>query len=95
MQSLVPESIVGRMEEVCLLQEAQFLGAYDGLGPVMHAQLAIDAAGVLFDRVEGDDQRLGDVLVRVSLADQVQDLELAIGERINEGGSARGRRYGG
>src|SRR5215475_127919 len=47
-----------------LTDHAQFSRPGDGLGAVGGAQLAQDVADVLFDREDGDEQLLGDVLVR-------------------------------
>jgi hypothetical protein len=40
---------------------------------VLHIELLIDAAHLRFHRVEGDDQRLSDLRVRVSSSQQAQD----------------------
>jgi hypothetical protein len=39
---------------------------------------------VSLDRVQGDDELLGDVLVGEALADEVEDVEFAGGEGIEE-----------
>ena len=52
------------------------------LGPAADAELGEDARHVLLDRVRGDDQRLGDALVRAPLGHQFEHLALARGERL-------------
>ena len=65
-------------------EQAKLASPRDGLGAALDAQLAIDAAGVSLDRVQRDDELLGDVLVGETLADEVEDVELAWGEGVGE-----------
>ena len=67
-------------------EQPKLAGPRDRLGAALDAQLAVDAAGVSFDRVQGDDEFLGDVFVREALADEVEDVALAGGERVCERG---------
>src|SRR5262245_13911202 len=60
-------------------------GVDDGLGPVVDRQLAEDRAHVVLDRLLADRQRVGDLLVRHALGDVVEDLDLARGERREDG----------
>src|SRR6185503_7971916 len=53
----------------------------DGLGPVIHGQLAQDRAHVVLDRLLADRERVGDLLVGHALGDVVEDLDLARGQR--------------
>src|SRR5215212_3479710 len=53
----------------------------DGLGPVVHGELPEDRAHVVLDGLLADRQRVGDLLVRHSLGDVVEDLDLAGRER--------------
>ena len=52
-----------------------------GLGPVADAELAVDRAGVLLDRVRREVQVAGDLFVGRAGGDQREDLLLALGER--------------
>ena len=51
------------------LEQVKFMGARDGLRAAAYSQFAVDIAGVLFDRVNGDHQLFGDLRVGVTLAD--------------------------
>ena len=65
-------------------EKVELAGPDDSLGAAPDAQLAIDAAGVSLDRVQRDDELVGNGLVGEPLADEVQDIELAWGEGVGE-----------
>jgi hypothetical protein len=56
------------------LQEAQLLGPGDGLDAATDPQLAINVAGMLFDRRHRDHQFLCDLAVGEAPGDEVQHL---------------------
>ena len=70
--------------------QVEALGLLGRLGPVADAELAVDRAGVLLDRVRREVQVVGDLFVRRAGRDQREDLLLALGERRVE--RRRGRR---
>src|SRR5579859_6594100 len=63
---------------------AEGAGARDGLDAVLHAQFGEDMVSVAFDGIERENQRLGDLWIRVTLRDQVQDFHFAIAQRIKQ-----------
>ena len=65
-------------------EQPKLAGPRDGLGAALDTQFAIDAAGVSLDRVQRDDELVGNGLVGEPLADEVQDIELAWGEGVGE-----------
>ena len=66
------------------LEQAQLLGARDGLGAAANPKLAVDIAGVFLDRVNADHQFAGDLRVGIALADQPHDLQFARGEWVKQ-----------
>src|SRR6188508_2717453 len=59
-------------------------GVDDGLRAVVDRQLAQDRAHVVLHRLLANRQRVGDLLVRHSLRDVVENLDLAGGERSED-----------
>jgi hypothetical protein len=66
------------------LKQADLSGSGDGLGPAMYAQLAVDIAAMLLDRIQTDNQAIGDFAVGESLVDQTQDLFFALAQGIDK-----------
>ena len=64
-------------------EKAQFAGTRDGLGAAFDLQLVENIAVMPFDGAQGEEQPLGDLFIRQTLGDQLQDFELAGGQRIN------------
>ena len=67
-------------------EQAKLAGPRDGLGAALDAQFAIDAAGVPLDRVQCDDEPLGDIFVGEPLADEAQNVAFAGCKRDEECG---------
>src|SRR5665811_803310 len=59
-------------------------GVDDGLGAVVHAQLSQDAGHVVLDGLLADRKGVGHLLVRHSLGDVVENLDLARGKRSED-----------
>lgn len=66
-------------------------GAGDGLGPSVDAELAVDVLEVLLDGAGGDEQPAAGLGVRETLCDEAEDLELAIGEGLEQVAGGLGR----
>ena len=45
------------------LEQMQFVGAEDRLGPTFYIQLGVDVSYMFFHRAEADDQRIGNRLI--------------------------------
>jgi hypothetical protein len=61
---------------------AERFGKGDGSATIIHAELAIDVAGMGFDRSRRDHQFVRNLLVRELLIEQVQNVQFAIGQRF-------------
>src|SRR5438046_2652868 len=57
---------------------------HDGLGAVVHRELAQDARHVVLHRLLGDREGVGDLLVRHPLGDVVEDLDLSRRQRSED-----------
>ena len=64
--------------------QAEPTGSGDGLGAIHRAELAEDAADVILDGVEGDQQVGGDVTVRPLRGEQPKHLKLAGGQWFDQ-----------
>src|SRR3954452_13071766 len=67
----------GLAPTLVLRRQPEPLRALDRLGPVAHAELAIQPAGVLLDGVRREEQLRGDLAVGRAGGDQLEDLALA------------------
>ena len=65
------------------LQQTQFAGFCDRFGAPFDLEFAKDFAIVPFDRVEGEEESLADLLIRESLRDEVKDFQLALAEWLD------------
>src|SRR6266540_4505954 len=68
------------------LDEAGFVGEDDGLDAVSEVELAEDAGDVGFDGCFADEQGCGDLVVGLAFGDQLEHLELAVGQLVELGG---------
>ena len=53
-----------------------------GLDAAMHVELLVDIAEVTFDRPGGNEDLIGDLLVRESLCDELHHFKLTFAQRI-------------
>ena len=87
-------AIVGRTERTgigelpYLSAESRRTAYAGGLGTVAEPQLRQDVADVVLDRLAADEESLGDLRVGQSLAEQLQDVVLALGELLARASSA-------
>ena len=72
-------------------EQSELAGAGNRLGAAVDVQLAIDIAGVLLYRADGDDQLLRDRSVRIAGRDEVQDFQFAGGQWLDQNQSIIGR----
>src|SRR5262249_8355618 len=70
--------------EAGLGDQPELAGAGDGLGAVGRAELAEHVGDVFLDGVEGDDEVAGDLLVGGAAGEQVQHLQFAGGQRVDQ-----------
>ena len=66
------------------LEQVEFVRARDRLRAAAHGELAEEMVDVRFHRADGDDQRLRDLRVGFASRNQLQNLALALGERLDE-----------
>ena len=57
----------------------------DRFGAPLNLQLAKDIAIVPFDRVQGQEQPLANLLIREALRNKVEDFYLAVAQRLDQG----------
>ncbi len=66
------------------VQQAEGACLSHGLRAIAHVQFAVDVVEVRLDRALGDEELLGDLLVRQTLGDQGEDLALALAQRLDQ-----------
>ena len=64
--------------------QAKFARPGDRLGPPLDLQLVEEHPVVPLDRVHGQEQPVADLLVREALADQPQDVQLALAQGLEQ-----------
>lgn len=66
------------------LDQVMFFGGGDGLGAAVNLEFLQDGMHVEFHGPFGDDQRLGDLAVRVAGRNQAQDFRFAHSQRVDQ-----------
>ena len=66
-------------------QDAQGVGHGDGFAPIVDTQFLIDVGRVAFGGTVRDDEALGDFFGTEPLGQQLKNLLLAIGQRLDQG----------
>src|SRR5690349_2267559 len=64
------------------LDQLQFQGLENGAGTVAHAELAQHMRNVVFHRALGEVERVCDLAVAIATCKELQDLDLALGQRV-------------
>ena len=72
------------------LQQTQRAGAGNRFRAALDLQLVKNSAVVPFDGVQGKEESFPDLVIGKSLGDELQDFELARGQRLNQRRSAEG-----
>jgi len=63
-----------------LCHEAEFLCLGSGFSPIAHPKFAVDVFEVGLDGVDGDMQRLRDLLIGLAVGEQLQNFQLAVAQ---------------
>ena len=71
------------------LEELKLARAHERLGAALHIKLAVEVVDVSFDRTDREDQGISDRLIGMTIGDQAQDFELAVGEWLDQVGGLR------
>lgn len=70
--------VQSQVEVQFCLEQAQFLGAGEGLGAAVRVEFGVEVIDVPLDRADGDDHLLCDFLIGQAIGDEAQDVALTI-----------------
>ncbi len=77
-----------------LREEAELPDTRHGLRPVGDVQFAVDAGGVGFDRADGDDLLVGDLLIRLARGDELKHFYFALAQWLGQIARCRSFSFG-
>ena len=77
-------SVRGVSTTALVAHQAPRAGTRNGLGATRYAKFAKDAVDVGFDRTRANDQAVRNLVVRETGDNQLQDLSLAVAQRLSQ-----------
>jgi len=86
--------LVDADQDSAALDQSRSQGTRDGVAAAGDAELAVDALEMGVDGVGGDEELIGDLLALQPVGEQLDDVELAVGQGLDEWRFDRGQGIG-